>query len=45
LLAAISFAVALFHGHLGEVNFVTLGLLLLALHHAVGDWRPWHRPA
>jgi hypothetical protein len=30
VLAAISFAVALLHGHLGDVGFTVLGLLFLA---------------
>jgi hypothetical protein len=32
LLAAIVFAVVLFNGHIGDLNLIALGLMLLSLH-------------
>lgn len=40
ILAAIVFAVAMLGGHVGDLNLVDLGLLLLALHF-VWSWTPW----
>lgn len=42
IFAALAFALALFHVHIGQVDLVTLGLFLLALQLAWGpavDWR------
>jgi hypothetical protein len=32
VLAAIVFAISLFHGHIGDLDLTTLGLFLLSLH-------------
>jgi hypothetical protein len=36
LLAVVTFALALFNVHIGSINLVTLGLLFVAVHLAVG---------
>ena len=41
--AAIVFALALFGVHVGILNLVTLGLLLLAVHLALGGVSLWPR--
>lgn len=41
LLAAIVFAVVLFGGHIGDLNMIALGLLLLSLHLVAPVTVPW----
>lgn len=43
ILAAIVFAVVLFNGHIGDLNLMTLGLLLLSLHFVIPVAIPGHR--
>jgi hypothetical protein len=35
ILAAIVFAVVLFNGHIGDLNLIALGLVLLSLHFVI----------
>lgn len=43
LLAALVFAVLLFGGHVGDLNLLALGLMLLSLHFVVPVTNPWRR--
>jgi hypothetical protein len=44
LVALICFILALFHVHLGSIDFVVLGLVFVAAHLMVGWGLPWIRP-
>lgn len=43
ILALLAFVLALFHVHVGEIDFVILGLAFIAAH-LIWAWTPWRRP-
>jgi hypothetical protein len=41
VIALICFVLALFHAHLGSIDFVVLGLAFVAAHLAFAGWTAW----